>query len=290
MIRLLIAATDAQMRGGEIPVCPTHLRNVIIEVGQAALPSVDAVVFAEAPAEMGAIEAALRAGKHVLYAADPCVATADWAALQALALQQSVRLTLVNPDRWRPSRRLVKQLIPDKLGQAALVRMHRWDSSGRPAIFPAGLPGPLWRDIDTALWLAGRTPNVVFALQHGLVVGAGACLLHVHFGYADGGMALIDYDNRLPAGDPYHALSVIGTTGAAYADDQENMQLLYRGGRSQALRAEEDRQVYRDLIQSFADSLRAKQDLSEQAVPWQQVVAVAEAIGESLATGKAVHL
>ena len=43
-------------------------------------------------------------------------------------------------------------------------------------------------------------------------------------------MALIDCAQTLPQGDGYFSLSLIGSTGAAYADSHHNRQLLYGGG------------------------------------------------------------
>ena len=43
-------------------------------------------------------------------------------------------------------------------------------------------------------------------------------------------MAMIDISTRLPEGDDYYSLSLVGANGSAYADDHYNMQLLYNGG------------------------------------------------------------
>ena len=48
--------------------------------------------------------------------------------------------------------------------------------------------------------------------------------------FPEGGMALIDCSRALqPSCDPYFSLTVIGSTGAAYADDHHNTNLLYKG-------------------------------------------------------------
>ena len=50
-------------------------------------------------------------------------------------------------------------------------------------------------------------------------------------------MAMIDVAASLPSGGDYFSLTMIGGTGAAYADDHHNMNLLYSGGQPNAIRA-----------------------------------------------------
>src|SRR5262249_44090281 len=115
-------------------------------------------------------------------------------------------------------------------------------------------------------------------------------LVQVHLGFPGGAMALIEHTDRLPPGDGYQSLAVIGTAGAAYADDHQNMQLAYRGGRPQAVRTEEEAGALAALVQDFADALRAGRDLSASVPAWQGVLAVADAARRSLASRQAVPL
>ena len=292
MIRLLIATTEesrwraaaARLRGVALDVSPTF----------EAHEAYHAVVFpGPQPIDVRDVEPVLRAGKHVLYAAEPTWGgECEW--LWAVADGSGAQLAIVNPDRHRPSRQLIKQLLPDKLGQIGLIRMHRWEIAKGPPT-PAPLPGPLLRDLDMALWLSGRLPDCVYALEHGSNENnensaARGRFLQVHLGCPGGGMALIDYDSRLPDGDGYQALSVIGSTGAAYADEHQNMQLVFRGGRPQAVRTNEGVKQDIDLIQSFADGLRGGHDLTQNAAGWRDVHTVAVAVCESLTSGQAVRL
>jgi len=103
-------------------------------------------------------------------------------------------------------------------------------------------------------------------------------------------MALVGFDNGLPAGDGYQSVAVIGSTGAAYADDHQNMQLLFRGGPPQALRLAEGVCQYRALIEEWVQMIATGPNLSGITWAWQDVLAVAEAARQSLASRQAIAL
>src|SRR5205085_8908378 len=91
------------------------------------------------------------------------------------------------------------------------------------------LPAELFDEIDLACWLFGQPPSEVYA------AGRPPDYAQLHLGFPGGGMALIDYARTLPPGDAYFSLSLIGSAGAAYADDHHNMQLLFGRGHPRAL-------------------------------------------------------
>jgi predicted dehydrogenase len=219
----------------------------------------------------------------MLLVADPCPSGEMIEALYAAARASGVQLAVVNPDRYLPSRRLIREQLGGPLGEPGLIRLHRWEPA-KPEQ-PAGLPEPLLRDLDTTLWLMRRRPDRVYAIGQ----GTDGRYVQVHLGFPGGGMALLDYDGRLPAGDGYQSLHVIASTGAAYADDHQNTQLLYRGGHPQAVRTEERVGQLAALAQEFIDGLRAGRDLSTEA-EWRAVSVVAGAVRRSLAAGTAVAL
>jgi predicted dehydrogenase len=117
--------------------------------------------------------------------------------------------------------------------------------------------------------------------------GAGR-VVQVHLGFA-AGMALIDLA-RLPTGDGYHSLSVIGASGAAYADDHQNAQLLYRGGPGRAIVTGEGSKHLVAMLQDFTDTIAGGRDLSETVAAWRDVLTVVEAARESLTTHTAVPI
>lgn len=226
------------------------------------------------------IERILLQRAHVLLIADPCPHADAITALDRAAGQAGVRLAVVNPDRYLPSRQLIRRQLPVPLGEPGLIRLHRWE--------PAAVPDALVRDLDVMLWLVGRQPDRVFAVER--KPQAASRYLQLHLGFPGGGMALLDYTNHLPAGDGYHSLTVIAASGAAYADDHGNRQLLYRGGHPQAVRTEERAGQLAAIAQDFVDALREGRDPGGSAADWQSAFAVADAVERSLATGLAVTL
>lgn len=238
------------------------------------------------------VEASLSAGKHVLLATEPWWSWDDLAAWLAAARRMGVQLAVVNPDHYLPSRQVIREQRGAHLGTAGLVRVHRWEPADARAVEGvAGLPGPLIRDLELALDLFGGSPDLVYAVEQRAADGGPAGrLLQVHLGFPDGGMALIGYAGGLPAGDGYQTLSVIGFAGAAYADDHQNVQLLYRGGHPQALKTGETAPQRAALVQEFVDAVASGRDLAAGVAGWRAVLAVADAAGRSLASGRAVPL
>lgn len=235
-------------------------------------------------------EQLLGGGAPVLLVADPCPTADAMESLFATARTSGVPFAVVNLDRYLPSRQLIKKQLAGPLGEPGLIRSHRWEPpSADRASDPAALPDALLRDLDVALWLAGRAPNRVYATGQKAEGAADRCI-QVHLGFANGGMALLDYTNRLPPGDGYQSLSVIASSGAAYADDHQNAQLLYCGGNAQAVRTKERAGQLASVAQEFVDALRAGQNLSASATDWHAVFALAKIVQKSLASGRAVEV
>jgi len=246
----------------------------------------DAVMLVGPPTpDLTTVGQLLAAKVHVLLVADPCPSGKMIEALFSFATSGGVRLAVVNPDRYLPSRQLVRRQLPVPLGEPGLIRLHRWEPAAAP--HPGGLPDPLLRDLDVVLWLTGRQPNCVFAVEQKSDDLAGR-YLQVHLGFAGGGMALLGFTDRLPPGDSYRSLSVIASDGAAYADDHHDVQLLYRGGHPQAVRTEERSGQLAAIAQDFVDAVRTGREPEGGAAGWRDVFAVADAVCRSLATGGAV--
>ncbi len=152
------------------------------------------------------------------------------------------RLSIANPDRHLPSRRLIHEKLDSGLGDPGLVRIHRWS------------PHPLLptRDIDTALWLMGRTPDIVHAVRSPGVA-------QIHLGFPGGGMALVAQAWG-PALGAYASLSVIAANGAAHADDHPNHQLVFKGGVAHAVPCDEGDMATASMIQAFIDNTPTDRD------------------------------
>jgi predicted dehydrogenase len=294
MIRLaLIGAEEVTARGIALRLGKTEL-EVAPDISRCSAPPTawDAVAFVEiARPEKGTIQRLLDAGKHVLLATEPYLSWDEMRELREAAQQAEVRFAVVNPERYLPSRQLIREQLVNHLGAPGLVRIHRWEpGSAKNASASPQLPGPMVGDLDLALWLIGETPNRLYSLEQGAGEDLGGRCVQVHLGFPGGGMALIDYANRLPPGDSYRMLAVIASAGAAYADDHSNMQLAYRGGRPQAVQTEEGMRQWTVLLQNFVEELRAGWDAEAGTASWHAVFKVVEAVKESLARRRAVAL
>lgn len=248
--------------------------------------SIDAELFDGAVlAKPQTIERALTAGRHVLVAAEPCLTHEECDSLAATAAKKGVTFAVVNPDRFLPSRQLIKKQLGGPLGSPELVRIHRWQPHASvETTSPLGLPGPLVAEIEQALWLVGRPVVRVFALELENDVGR---FVQVHLSF-DAGMALIDYDDRLPDGAGYRSLSVIGSSGSAQTDDQANTQLLYKGGAPRGIPVGEGIRYLATMLDDFAAAVAEKRDTSSDVKSWRNTAAVVAAVRQSLTTRDAV--
>jgi predicted dehydrogenase len=179
-------------------------------------------------------ESAAAAGKHVLVEA-PLARDAGAAAEAVAACERAgVRLMVAEPARFLPAVRAVKaSLGAGQLGEPGLVRVHRWAPAGPPDEQAL----PLTSEIDLTCWLFDQFPRAVYAVGRRRNYGPreGPDYLQIHLGFAGGGMALLDVARTLPPGDGYFSLTLIGSAGAAYADDHHNAQLLFGRGPPAAL-------------------------------------------------------
>ena len=68
-------------------------------------------------------------------------------------------------------------------------------------------------------------------------------------------MAMIDFSSSLPAGEGYRSLSLIGSRGAAYADDQRDRNLLFRGDAPRATAPDSDFSALQPMIEDFVSAV-----------------------------------
>ena len=145
-----------------------------------------------------------------------------------------------HPWRFRPSvQALIRSHQRGDLGEPGLVRIHRW----RPEPVRSIEPASIIPEIDLILWIFGSAHEAAHA------VSRGTDFLQVHLGFAQGGMALADYAWGVAGG--YDSLSLIGGTGAAYADDHHNMNLLFAAGPVQAIRTGQGATDVNALLKEF---------------------------------------
>ena len=123
------------------------------------------------------------------------------------------------PGRFSPQAMVMRESVDTgNLGKPVLLRMHVWRTVSDPVDDSARLGA-----VDLALWLIGEDANAVF-------LSGNANAESVHLGFASGAMAMLGFTSALPEGDGYHSLNLIGSRGAAYADDHRDRNLLFDGG------------------------------------------------------------
>jgi len=185
------------------------------------------------------------------------------------------------PWRFIPAIQAVKTSIDsDKLGDPGFVRMHHWNSKMagntidiRDRIIPA---------IDLVMWFFAAQPKTVYALKS--PTGNGYLQLHLQF--ENNGMALIDDTGALPNGGDYFSLTVIGSRGAAYADDHRNINLLVNGVYPHAIRVGQGVVHIVWQLQEFVDIVRYKRTPAIKKRDILRVLQVSDAVLESIAINK----
>lgn len=299
MIRLAIQGADVRtcreisirLRHGSIASCDSAATESTLA------NACDAVAFVGTSSiDSDEVLRYLVAGKHVLVTTEADHLRTQLDKWVHAANQSGARLAVVNPDHSLPSRQLIwQQISSGKLGDVGLMRIHRWDPAiTGQAIIRSQLPVPLINDLELATWMFGRLPATVYAIEQlpsespNTFESPMGRLVQVHLGFPGGGMALINYSNRLPSGDGYQSLSVIGSSGAAYADDHQNRQLVFSGGPPQAVRSHEGTVLTR-VLQEFIDDLRELRDFSTSRSIWPAVWNVGDAILQSLESRQAIH-
>lgn len=238
-----------------------------------------AVVLDHSPDAVASAEMFLRAGKRVLLSAAAC-SSVELLDRLISASAGSGLLAVLNADRYWPSRRLIKEQIDaGKLGTPGLVRIHDWQFSQAPGVVA---DSQSWNcDLDLSAWLFGARPERVYAVassDHGYV--------QVHAAFLGGAMALID---RARVGNGYRSLSVIGSSGAAYADDHQNLQMHFYGS-TRAVRADEGLVGAAAMVQDFVNGLQSRCDFSAAVASWRSTLCAARAVCKSLETRQAILL
>lgn len=211
-----------------------------------------------------------------------------------LAERNKLTLSVVNPDHYRPSRQLIRQALDaGHFGLPGLIRIHRWES-GNPdaAVAATDLPAACILDIEITLWLMRKPPAIVFATAvHPPNSEADVSrTLQIHLGFAGGAMALIDYSNRLSQGGSYQSLSLLGSNGASYADDHQNMQLLFQGEQPRAIKVDDELRATANMLQDFVDAVSSQRDCTENLHRWETAHAVADAVLRSIASKESVQV
>ncbi|MEX0725007.1 MAG: hypothetical protein WD065_01975 [Planctomycetaceae bacterium] len=137
--------------------------------------------------------------------------------------EAGIPLMIAPLQRYTPAAQSIKSALDSgKLGTPGLLRIHRWEN--------APSDDARWQmqpEFDLVRWLFGALPLTIYAIGDKTDQ---ATYRQVHLGFPEGGMALVDHTDSLKGKADYFSLSLIGSTGAAYADDHHNQQLLFHNG------------------------------------------------------------
>ncbi len=228
---------------------------------------------------------AARHGRHVLLELPPAAGSAQLAALADECTAAGVCLMISGTLRFLPSQQVLKRrLEAGRLGELGLLRAHRWcagENGGDPAPSWGGLAAPC---LDLANWLFAELPERVYARAGGPGYG------QIHLGFSGGGMALIDVSAGLPPGDGYQSVTVIGSSGAGYADDHRNRALLFGGGDPAALDPGEGNLDLVGELTEFSAASAAQRTPQVTGADAQAALLVAEAAAASAAAGTVLEL
>lgn len=242
------------------------------------------------------------AGKHLLIPLPMAAVLARAEDLMRCCEQANVRLMVGQTSRFLPTVQTVKQVLDTgKLGAPGLLRIHRWepalrDDEGQGRGSAAdGVDcsfAHLLRDIDLANWLFGELPTSIFAVSRRLAATSSQRpdYVQLHLGFHGGGMALLDFTSGLPMDDAYFSLSLIGSSGATYADDHHNMQLLMRGATPVALKTTPGKLHMLMQVQEFVNAIRENREAAVPAVAGRDAALVAEAADRSSRSATALRL
>ena len=220
-------------------------------------------------------EQLVTAGKHLLV---PITCRFSIGAIQALSdqcQQHGLCLMVGGTDRLVPSLQAArKSLAAGELGEPGLVRVHRWSAA-------QVVTEHLSRDLDLVLSVFQATPKEVYAVARSVLDTDELDYLQVHLGFAGGGMALIDGSSTLPSGDGYFSFSVIGSAGAAYADDHLNKQLVFCGEHPAAVGTGSEELAVLGDLQEFCSAIQEQRAPLVTGADWLAATEVAEAVMRS---------
>jgi predicted dehydrogenase len=205
-----------------------------MEVALRGDPAFDAAV-------VHSFEDALRAaesGKHVLVDAPVTDSIADVESLLDAVQRAKVVLNVGRlPGHTPAMQTIMNRVTSGKLGAPGLLRVHRWTSHDNQS-----LAGKTFGDIAQAIEIFGARPTHIYAVER-----VSRSYLQIHLGFPNGGMAVFEYAGQLPERQGYDSLSLIGSTGAAYADDHHNMQLMLAGKNPIALMSDSGNSRFHEL-------------------------------------------
>ena len=211
----------------------------------------------------------------------------DGQRLLEAARRNGVMLTCGYIERFNPAVYTVKQIVgSQRYGRLVMLEFHRENRISHHINDVGVIHDTAVHDIDTAVWLFGEAPEVVFA-RTGQIMHEHEDLAFIMLGFGDGRTAMISSN--------WVSHSRIRTFGAVCADaviysDFISQEMRIEGdGFTEHPKSEREEPLLRE-IRSFMGAIRGENELvvsPEQAV---NVTRIAEAALLSSQKGTPIHL
>ncbi|MCS5627166.1 MAG: hypothetical protein NZ935_06255 [Planctomycetes bacterium] len=270
---------------GDASAWPEALRRVRGARVAVTAESMEAVAGENVEFDAAAVDSsadagrAIAAGKHVLVGAPLADSLQEAEALLETSREAGVFLAVGGlPVNVPANRVILDRLSSGKLGEPGLLRVHCWSGESSRS-----LASKLYGHIDLAIRFFGSSPAELYCVARG-----DQSYLQVHLGFTGGGMAVLDFSDRLPAGRGYDSLSLIGSSGAAYSDDHHNTHLLFTGGNPAAL-IDDCGDGRLAEVQAFVDAIAGETLPPTDGEAVLAVHRVLEAIGRSIESAGVLH-
>ena len=235
------------------------------------------------------IEMAAAKAKHVLVRDPISLDPSSIERLAALCDKHNRVVSFAPLSRFLPSLQEVHaNVTANRLGAPGLLRIHHWRSGGDSPAPDMDSEKHLFAEADLACWYFDRAPNRVFAARSS-VPAAPANYVQMHLGFSEGGMAIIDDAPAIAGAAGYFSLSLIGSSGAAYADDHHNTHLHFKSDGAAALLAGQGDLALVGQLAEFVERV-AEGAGSNSCMRAAQVSRVVQAVRQSLASSDVVSI
>lgn len=226
-----------------------------------------------------------QARKHLLLCGPLVHSVPDLDDIVARCRDANVRLMIGDTIRFSPSINAIKVALESgRLGVPALLRSHAWYPE-EPGLMAEQNP-KTFQQLDLAQWVFKTLPTEIYAAAHGVHKAT----LQIHFGFPGAAMGLITICESLPPGDGYSACTVIGSTGAAYADDQRQMQMVYQADGIKAKRTSEGMLARVEELREFVGAINQNREPSVSGADARRVLIMMEAVHRSIQLRQPLHL
>lgn len=227
------------------------------------------------------VAAATEASKDVLVCISP---VRCYEALARIGEHCGIVAMVAQPRRFMHYQRSAwASLQSGKIGRLGLLRMHNWMSGNVLEQSDAAVAEMIVGDADLACWMFNDAPEVVYSATTSKTRPLDGVMFHL--GFQGGGMAIVDCHRTLGGQESYSALSLIGSAGAVYADDQHNTNLLIREQTfGRAVRTESD--WFGHQLSAFVESIAKRNPLTCTVADAIRSVSVANAIVDSFRVGQ----